>query len=698
MGNAVRYEMRDGFAVVTLDSPGEKVNILTSPFLSDLEETASRLSEEKGVRGAVLISAKPGGFVAGADIDAIAEVDDPAVGAALAREGQRILGLWAALPFPVVAAIHGHCLGGGAELALACRFRIAAPDAAISLPEVRLGIVPGFGGTQRLPRLVGIARALDMILTARTVHAKEALKIGLIDRIAGGELLEESLALAQEAALHPTRLEESRPRGRSWQQKALEGNPLGRALLFAQVRRKTEEKTGGNYPAPARAIEVVRRGLSQPLPDALALEAEALGQLLASATCKNLVHVYRLSQRPKKEKVGASPLPVRKTAVIGAGVMGGGIAQLLAARDLPVVLKDIRPEALETGLQAARSALGRHAQKSGGAEGDIEAKMGLIVGTTGYEGFGSVDLAVEAVIEKMEVKKALLREAEKHLPETGIFATNTSALSVSELQDASTRPGRVGGLHFFNPADRMPLVEVIRGKGTSDETVATLHAFALHLGKTPILVKDRPGFLVNRLLVAYLNEAALLADEGVNWSSLDRIAHKFGWPMGPFRLLDEIGIDIAAEVGSTLSAAFPYIPPSDLFRRAAARGMKGKKGGAGFYRYRQGHSVGPNPEMKFLLEGKGKRVAGEKELQRMLYLMVNEAGRCLEEGVVADAADVDTGLVFGTGFPPFRGGLCRWADQEGLPAIRKKLQHLQSSAGKRFEPCHFLLKRNFFYE
>lgn len=697
MEEAVRYEMREGFAVVTLDAPGEKVNVLNAGFLRSLEATARRLASESGIRGAVVISAKPGGFIAGADIEAIAAVEEPGAGAAVAREGQRILDLWAALPFPVVAALHGHCLGGGAEFALACRLRLASPDASIAFPEVRLGIIPGFGGTQRLPRLVGIAPALGMILTGRTVRAREALRMGLVDRIAEGNLLDEALALARDASLAPSAAEKRRRGRRGWKNLLLEGNPLGRALLFAQIQRQTLAKTQGNYPAPLKAIEVVRRGLSLPLPEALALEAREIGPLLASETCKNLVHVFRLSQRAKKIEPGTEPLPLGRAAVLGAGVMGGGIARLLAAHDLPVVLKDIRPKAVEEAIAAARDALRREAAKREAEVAEAVRRSSLITGTTDYRDFGEVDVAIEAVAEKMAVKQAVLREAEERLPARAIFATNTSALSVTELQGAALHPERVAGLHFFNPVERMPLVEVVRGEKTGEVAVATLLHLALRLGKIPIVVGDRPGFLVNRLLMTYLNEAALLAEEGVDWISLDRLAKEFGWPMGPFRLMDEVGIDIAAEVGATLGSALPHLKAGGLLPRAAAAGLRGKKGGTGFYRYREGHSAGANPGIEGMLGLSRRRKAGERDLRRMLYLMINEAARCLEEKVVALPQDIDAGMVFGAGFPPFRGGPCRWADREGLPAIRKSLREMADAWGERFEPCPALTGRESFY-
>jgi 3-hydroxyacyl-CoA dehydrogenase/enoyl-CoA hydratase/3-hydroxybutyryl-CoA epimerase len=362
-----------------------------------------------------------------------------------------------------------------------------------------------------------------------------------------------------------------------------------------------------------------------------------------------------------------------------------------------VLLKDIREEAVSAGLAHVRQALRDQGDKRGAAHGEIDRKLALVTGTTGYQGFAEVDLVIEEVLEKIGVMLAVLQETETQVGSAAIFATNTSALSVSELQSVADRPGQVGGLHFFNPVERMPLVEIIRGDQTTDATVATLYQMALRLGKTPIVVADRPGFLVNRLLGVYLLEAAHLAAEGVDWTSLDRSLVQFGLPMGPFRLIDEVGIDIGAEVGVTLCRAFPYLVPSPLMARAAAGGFLGKKGGKGFYRYQQGHSQGPNPDVDVLLELNKGRHPGAEEVERLLYLMVNEAARCLQEGVVATAADVDTGMVFGTGFPPFRGGLCRWADAEGLKRIGERLEHLAQRYGSRFEPAPYLLDRPAFY-
>ena len=700
----VRLEMHDGIAVVTLDAVDDKLNILNAGMLAALERTARDLASRRELTAVVVISGKHGGFIAGADIHQIKGVTDAGTGEQLAREGQRIFSLWAALPFPVVAALHGHCLGGGAEFALACHYRIATADATVGLPEVRLGILPGFGGSQRLPRLISIEKALEVILSGRNVHAEEALTLGLIDRLApAGGLLDEAIVLAREAALDASHLHAARKRHqRSLRHWLLEKNPVGRALLFSQARKRALARAEGHYPSPPAIVEVIRRGLALPLDQGLELEAKELGRLIVTPVSKNLVHLFFLSQRPKKgAPFAAGPAKVSRAAVLGAGVMGGGIAQLLAAKGIPVILKDIRKEAVEAGMAHASAIFQRQLKKKDSSPTRIEMKvkehMQLITGATSYDDFAAVDLVIEAVVEKLPIKQAVLAEVEAYLGDAAIFASNTSALSVSELQSGGRHPERVGGLHFFNPVERMPLVEIIRGEQTDEKTLATLFDIALHLGKTPVVVADRPGFLVNRLLAAYLNEACLLAGEGVEWQSLDRLVKDFGLPMGPFRLIDEVGIDIAAEVGRTVCGAFSWLSASPLLEKAAESDLRGKKGREGFYRYPTDGKPLPNPAIGGKLGIAAGRQADAGDLRRLLLLMVNEAGRCLEEAVVAAPEDIDTGMVFGAGFPPFRGGLCRWADSEGLANIRRELVELAGRHGDRFAPCAWLTARQRFY-
>ena len=688
----VRYTVENDIARVTLDSPEGKVNLLNEEFLNALEQVALELGREEALGGAVIQSAKEAGFIAGADIGSFAKIRTAAEGTALAQRGQEILGLWANLPFPTVAAIHGHCLGGGAEFALACTSRVLAENAHMALPEIRLGILPGFGGTQRLPRLVGLSNALDLILSGRTLSAAKALAMGLADDcVKPTELQTAALARVESLAQQGDQPPPKKDSVRTWM---LEKNPLGRTALFHQARKKVLEETGGHYPAPLKALEVISRSWNLPLSQGLELEAEALGELIVTPVCRNLVHVFFLSQRPKK--AGAPPgkaRDIKQVGVIGAGVMGAEIAHLMANKGLEVTLTDIRQESVDKGLARARELFGR--KKA--SEKQINEKMTGLSGQVGYQGFSKMDLVVEAVVENLEVKQSVLQELESILPTEALFATNTSALSVTELQKVATYPGRVAGLHFFNPVHRMPLVEIIKGEQTQDDTLATLFETATGLGKTPILVADSPGFLVNRLLGAYLNEACLLAAAGVKWTSVDKLAKDFGLPMGPFRLIDEVGIDVAFEVGKTLAQAFPYLHRSPLLDEVAAGKLLGKKEGKGFYHYEAGKDPEPSKDVSPMVNLAADREATQADWRRLLLLMVNEAGRCLDEKIVAGPEEIDTGMIFGTGFPPFTGGLCRWADEQGLRRIILELTELEGILGNRFAPCSFLKTHEHFY-
>ncbi|KIH77082.1 3-hydroxyacyl-CoA dehydrogenase / enoyl-CoA hydratase / 3-hydroxybutyryl-CoA epimerase [Geoalkalibacter ferrihydriticus] len=702
MADFVSYTLSDGIARVALDSPDGKVNILNGDFLVQLGEIARQLAADTRVRAAFVVSTKNAGFIAGADIREIAAVQDAAEGERLAREGQQIFESWARLPFPVVAAIHGHCMGGGTEFALACHYRVVTENSSIALPEIKLGLFPGFGGTQRLPRLISLEKTLDLILTGRNVSGIEALNLGLADECAAPQDIEQAAEdLARRAVRDPREVLKKRRRKtaglRIW---LLEKNPIGRAVLFYQAKKKVRVRSGGHYPAPSKALEVIREGLRDTLEAGLKLEARELGHILLTPACKNLIHVFELNQRAKKAPgLDTETLDVARAAVIGGGVMGRGIAGLLAERGIPVVIRDLQEEIVRQALDAIRTRFEHQAEKKHQPPEVVAEKMARIWGTTLAEDLAGTDLVIEAVVEKMTVKQAVLEEIEPLLPETALFATNTSALSVSELQKSAQRPQNLGGLHFFNPAEKMPLVEVIRGEATSEQALATLFATALKLGKTPIVVADRPGFLVNRLLMAFLNEACLIVENGVDWLSLDVRATSFGLPMGPFRLIDEVGIDIGAEVGTTLSQAFTYVEKSSLLERAAEHKDLGRKSGRGFYRYQKGQEIGRNQaladHLDLRIDGRSARRA---DLRRMLLLMVNEAGRCLEEGVVATPEDVDTGMIFGTGFPPFLGGLCRWADSQGLPALVTELETLATEHGERFSPAGGLLGRERFYE
>lgn len=703
-GGSESFDLRvdnDGVARVTFDQPDSKVNLFDSSTMEELDrllgDLESRISTGRVV--AILFrSGKPDSFVAGADVREIADLRTEEEGTRKSREGQRIFRRLDRLNVPTVAAVHGTCLGGGTEMILACDYRVASrsEETAIGLPEVKLGILPGFGGTTRLPRLCGIRHALDLVLTGEPADAGKAERIGLVQRTVDAEDFDDGV----EAFLHDVlggQVARGGHRKALWE-RLLEDTSLGRDLLFWFVRRQTLKRTEGNYPAPIRALEAVRETYTLSLDDALRRESEILGELAMTPESKNLTRIFLLrmaARRALSDEARAAGHDVEKVAVVGAGVMGGAIAELAAVNDVPVVLKDIEQGPLDDGLRHARELLGKAARKGVFPENEVDLKFAEIEGTLSYEAFEDVDLVIEAVVEKMAVKKQVLRESEEVLPETAVFSTNTSSLSVSELAEASERPGRVVGLHFFNPVHRMPLVEIVRPEGVSDEAVATVFGFAVAMGKTPVLVRDGPGFLVNRLLAPYLNEAGYLLEEGAGVRAVDQALSDFGMPMGPCRLLDEVGLDIAHHVSQVMTDAFgERMKSPGLVDRLLEDGRLGKKGGLGFYVYDDGKEKKVDPQLRKVLPRPEKTPPDADEVRRRcLYLMVNEAAYALEDGVVEDAGSVDLGLVLGTGFPPFRGGILRWADREGLPTIVEGLEELREEAGERFRPAPLLARK-----
>jgi 3-hydroxyacyl-CoA dehydrogenase/enoyl-CoA hydratase/3-hydroxybutyryl-CoA epimerase len=687
----------DRLATLTFDTPGKKVNVFTRAALAELERIITELGGRQDIGCLILLSGKRGSFIAGADVEEIARVDDPVEAEAGSRLGHRLFSAWEALPFPTVASIQGTCLGGGTELSLASTYRVASDDAStkIGLPEVRLGILPGWGGCTRLPRLIGIAEALDLILTGRNVAGRKALKLGLVDA-----LLPEARFLDQVRDFARERIDKKKRDesggGFDFKEMLLEKNPLGRKLVFDQARKKTLEESRGHYPAPLRAIEVVRVGIEDGLRAGFDAEARALAELATSRISKNLVHVFRLTEESKREAglPGGAARAVHRVAVLGAGVMGGGIAQLVSAEaDLPVRMKDVRPEALASGMAHAAGLFDRQVQRRRLEAPVARRKMALLQPTLEYTGFAACDLVVEAIIEKLEVKQDVFAELARHVPETAVLASNTSSLSVEKIGAKTPHPERVVGMHFFNPVHRMPLVEVIAPAGAAPWAVNTVFDFTRKLGKTPVLVKDAPGFLVNRLLSFYSAEALWLLDEGYRIEDLDRAMTDWGMPVGPMVLTDEVGIDVSTKVAHILHEAFEdrLAFPSWL-DRVPDSGRLGTKNGKGFYRYEGKERKEPDPAVYSLLglQPKVNDPDPGRIADRMVLPMVNEAARCLEEGVVRTAGELDLALIFGTGFPPFRGGLCRWADQEGLGQIIATLERLETAVSERFRPSEAL--------
>ena len=693
---AVDYKEENNIATITFDALDSKVNVLNAAVLEEFLGIVVQLSPS--VRAVVIQSAKRDIFIAGADIKDIENITDPSDGKAKSQAGQRIFDKLEDLPIPTVAVIDGAALGGGCELALACRYRVATfnPKVRIGLPEVNLGIVPGFGGTWRLPRLVGLQAALKMILSGAPVDGPTALKMGLVDRLYSQVGLSQRVREFVEGVIASPASCPAQRRGSGGNDMS---NPIVHWFIFHQFKKSVLKATKGFYPAPWRALEVVRRSgracsastWLKSRRQALELECTAFAELAVTTISKNLVKVFYLSEKYKKLTIGDSCATVpNKVTILGAGIMGGGIAQLLSHRGVWVRLKDINYEAIAKGLKAAQGVYLQSVKRRRMKPFEVAARMAMISTTVDYSGFADADMAIEAVVEDMAIKKKVLAEVSQHVPAETILATNTSSLSVTEMGKVVKDPSKMIGFHFFNPVHRMPLVEIIITPQTSQETLAAGVEFAKRLGKTPVIVKDAPGFLVNRILLAYINEAGRLLCEGGTIAGIDKIATDFGMPMGPFTLSDEVGLDVGIKVLHVLQAGLGVrFKPAEVFDKISrvTPPLLGKKSGRGFYIY-EGKRRRVNPDVRV-----GPRAHPNTDaLTRMTHIMINEAARLLEESIVDGPDTVDIGMIMGTGFPPFRGGLLRYADALGIEAVVADLQQLEDRfQDGRFKPAGYLL-------
>jgi len=688
----------DGVAWLVFDNHAARPNILSAEVMGRLDQLLGQVAAGAGtgkVRALVIRSGKDGSFIAGADVREIGAIGDAASGAAGARTGQRIFQRLDRLPLPVVAAVDGICLGGGTELILACDYRLASdrPETRIGLPEVKLGIIPGFGGTTRLPRLIGTRSALELILTGKTLDARRAQRAGLIDeRVHRAQLY----GRARSVALELAEGKRQAPRRRPWLERLLDDTSPGLRLVLKGARRRVGKETRGHYPAPLAALDVIADSRGKSLEQALEVEAQALGRLIVTPESKNLVHVFNLLEGAKKTAPpGVEARAVSRAAVVGAGVMGGGIAHLLAGRGISVRLKDIRAEALGAGLRHARQLDERSVRRHRLSAREMGRNLDRIAPTLEYAGFNGLELVIEAVLERLEVKLEVLRDLEERVGGACVLASNTSSLSITTMQATLNDPGRLCGMHFFNPVHRMPLVEVIRGRQTSDATIATVFALARVLGKTPVIVGDGPGFLVNRILAPYLNEAGWLLAEGASVEQVDEALLGFGMPMGPLRLLDEIGLDIARHAGQVMAAGLGkrLAPPPPLLALEDPA-LMGRKSGSGFYQYdgdRQGRvNAGIYGALGDSVPRSRRELSTGVIQDRTVLAMVNEAARALSDGIAARPEDVDVAMITGTGFPPFRGGLLRYADSLGIAAVAERLEQLSREHGPRFEPAPLL--------
>lgn len=695
----LRLSLSGRVAWLRYDQPGSPVNTLNSRVGPVFAQCFDRIEQDERIDGVVLVSDKPDTWIAGADIDELRGIREAAEAEALSRGGQQLLDRLAAFRKPVVAAIHGAALGGGLEVALACRHRIATEHdkTVLALPEVQLGLLPGAGGTQRLPRLVGLQAALDMMLTGRNIRARKAWQMGLVHEMVHPAILR-SVAeqrVRELAAGLPLPL---RPRKTPPMQHLLEDNPLGRALVYRKARESVLKKTGGHYPAPLALLDVVKQGLEDGMAAGLAEEARAFGRLAVTPESRNLVSIFFATTALKKdsglrEGQTGSARPVRKLGVLGAGFMGAGIAGVAVQRGSLVRLKDASLERVAAGVRAVREMVGERLRRRQITRVQRDDMLSALGPTVDYRGFADVDLVIEAVFEDLEVKHRVLREVEEASPQA-IFASNTSTIPLRDIAAGSRRPACVIGMHFFSPVHKMPLLEVIVTPETDGDTVATAVAYGKQLGKTVIVVNDGAGFYVNRILAPYLNEAGRLIDEGARVEDVDRALTAFGFPVGPITLLDEVGLDIAGKSGPILAAAFgARMQPSATLTAVLGSGRLGRKTRRGFYRYdEQGKRDGVDDTLYALTPNGPARLAVDPTVvqQRTVLPLLNEAVRCLEEGIIRSPRDGDIGAVFGIGFPPFRGGPFRYIDQVGAAEVAAQLDALEQQHPGRFAPTALL--------
>ncbi|HEV8305349.1 MAG TPA: fatty acid oxidation complex subunit alpha FadJ [Gemmatimonadales bacterium] len=695
-GPALTWDITDGIAVVVLDSKDRPVNTISRAVKDEFVACFETLAGDASVRAVAFFSGKPDNFIAGADIEEFIQLGSAAEAERLSADGQEMLDRVARLPKPVVAGIHGGCLGGGFEFALACHYRVATdhPKTQIGLPEVQLGILPGAGGCQRLPRLVGARAALDMILAGKTERAAKAFRLGMVDELVPPAILREITIGAARRMAGGWRPKRKRPGGfTGW---LLDGNPLGRRIVFRAARKAVWAKSGGHYPAPFAALEAVEHGLRHGIAEGLKREAQLFGQLAVTDVSRKLVQIFFATTQLKKDAAptGAPPpVEVKRLGIVGSGFMGSGIAGTAVAQALvDVRLKDADLARVAQGLGAARAILDERLERRRITKYEHARLVALLSGGDGYAGFGRADLVIEAVFEDLAVKQQVLKEVEGATRETAVFASNTSTIPITRIAEAATRPERVIGMHFFSPVAKMPLLEVIPAARTAPGAVSTAVAFGRRMGKTVIVVKDSPGFWVNRILAPYAGEIGHLLAEGASVEEIDEMAVRFGFPVGPVTLLDEVGLDVAEKVAHVMAAAYgDRLQPSNGVAALVKAGRLGRKSGRGFYVYRGGRKRGVDGGVYELLgvhPNGGPRPA--EILQRLVLGMLNEAARAVGEGVVRAPRDGDVGAIFGFGFPPFRGGPLRHADDLGAARLVADLERLAERHGPRFAPCDVL--------
>ncbi|WP_420426903.1 fatty acid oxidation complex subunit alpha FadB [Algiphilus sp.] len=696
-GKSLRVTRLDGdIAELCFDRKDESVNKFDQQTVGELGEVAALLGKESGLKGLVVTSAKDG-FIVGADITEFganfAKSEEEIVDWAL--QANQIFNAIEDLPFPSVTAINGIALGGGFEMCMATDYRVMADSAQVGLPEVKLGIYPGFGGTVRLPRLIGADNAIEWIAGGSPNKAQDALKVRAVDAIVPSEkLMEAALRLIKDAAAG----EYDWKARRAQKTGPLKLQGVESMMVFETAKAFIAGKAGKDYPAPLAAVSSIQKAATKGRDEALKIEAQGFAKIAKGTVADALISLFLNDQLIKKKakKAQKAARPVKQGAVLGAGIMGGGIAYQSAVKGTPIIMKDINDAALELGMNEANKLLSKQVERGKMGQEKAGKVLGSIRPTLNYGDFGGVDAVVEAVVENPKIKKSVLSEVESLVREDTVIASNTSSISIDELATAMKRPQNFLGMHFFNPVHKMPLVEVIRGEKTSDEAVSTIVAYATAMGKSAIVVNNCPGFLVNRILFPYFGGFLALVRDGADFTQVDKVMEKFGWPMGPAYLQDVVGMDTSHHVGDVLAEGYPDRMGKE-FRSALdvmyENERYGQKNGKGFYRYEKDPKGRPKKtpdEAAYKLiadvQPNGQKDFEEEEIiDRMMLPMIIETARCLEENIVGTAQEADMGLILGIGFPPFRGGALKYADTVGLKAIVEKADRY-SGLGKLYEP------------
>ncbi len=694
------YEIKNKIAYVGFGYGDEKsMTTLSKDSLMELKDIVEEIHKKstKEVAALIFFTHKENCFLAGADIKMIDGIKTEQDGVKGAESGQKIYNLIEDLKIPTVACVHGVCLGGGTELALSCRHIIVSdsPKTILGLPEVKLGILPGFGGTYRMPQRVPLHVALDLILAGKHVNGKKAVKLGLADEMYPKEKL---LEMAETLFSKPKQFKQKSGLKASLEHMAKD-NFITRKIIFQKARESVLKLTKGHYQAPLKILDVMEEGSGRGRESYLSMEAQAFGELCASEQSRNLRHVFFMMEGAKRytgPAADAAKTPkLKRGAVLGAGIMGGGIAWLMAENKMMPMMKDLNLKAIELGLKQSGDNFFKSHIKKKLTRDEMERRQRSIYPQMDFKGFKSADLIIEAIVENIDIKKKVFSEAENYVRDDAILASNTSSLSVSQMSTALKRPERFAGLHFFNPVNKMPLVEIITHDKVAPEVVKALYDWVVSTKKTPVIVKNGPGFLVNRMLCPYMNEAAYLLAEGVPLKQIEDASLNFGMPMGPFRLMDEVGLDTLVKVGKILEEGLgDRTRACNLSEKVVELNYLGKKNNRGFYRYTEkGKEDGFNEELLAALKLPRIDLTEQKIQQRLFMPMINEASYILEEKIVENPIDVDLGMIFGTGFPPFRGGPLKYADSKGIDFILKVLQELQNEVSQaRYAPSNFLLK------